>query len=136
MSTSILTCPMCKKRLRGVELGSAVGGADGPILIQPAAALIAEAGPQMVLATALVAAIGQFSAWHGHKRTFGAFDDLQIAYHECIVERDRAKGLESFVVVFHELDPDFGDNHSCSPLCLWHMQGCESLILEGLAWQG
>ena len=32
------------------------------------------------------------------------------------------KACRRSFVVFHELDADFGDHHSCSPLCLWHTQ--------------
>src|SRR5262245_13000769 len=69
----------------------------------------------MVLAAALAAAVRQFAAGHGHERPLGALDDLQVANDEGVVERDRAEGLEALVVVVHELDPDFGDDHSCSP---------------------
>src|SRR5207247_9590014 len=62
----------------GVELGPAVGAAGGTVFVEAAAALVAETGPQMVLAAALRAAIGQLAAGHGHERTLGAFDDLQV----------------------------------------------------------
>src|SRR5262249_839647 len=82
-----------------------------------AAALVAEARPQMILATALAATVGQFAAGHGHERALGALDDLEITDNEGVVERHRAEGLQALVLVaiFHELDTDFGDNHSCAP---------------------
>src|SRR5438105_4696376 len=99
----------------GVELGPAVGAAGGAVLVEPAAALVAVPGPQVVLAATAGAAVRQLAAGHGNERALGAFDDLEVADDEAIVKRDRAEGEEAFVVVFHELDPDFGDDHSCSP---------------------
>src|SRR5205823_8988755 len=101
------------------------------VLIQFGAALVAEAGAQVVLAAAGMAAVGQFAARHGHERPLGALDDLQVADDEGVVERDRAEGLEAFIVVFHELDADFGDNHSSSPLICGTFFGVDSLVLEG-----
>src|SRR5262249_13657748 len=108
----------------GVQLGAAVGVARRPVLVELAAALVAEARPEMVLATTLAATVGQFAAGHGHERALGALDDLEITDNEGVVERHRAEGLQALVLVaiFHELDTDFGDNHSCSPFFLWHTQ--------------
>src|SRR5262249_37414797 len=103
----------------GVQLGPAVGVARGAVLVELVAALVAVAGAQVVLAAALPAAVRQLAAGHGHERPLGALDDLQVTHHEGVVERDRAEGLEALVVVFHELDPDFGDDHSCSPFYPW-----------------
>ena len=95
----------------GVEFRPAISVAQSPILVQACAALVAVAGAQMVLAAALRATVSQFTARHGHELALGAFDDLQIANDESIVKRDGAEGLQPFVVVFHELDSNFGDNH-------------------------
>src|SRR5262249_59388529 len=46
----------------GVELGAAVGVARGPVFVEPAAALVAEPRPQVVLAAARRAAIRQLAA--------------------------------------------------------------------------
>src|SRR5262249_17897444 len=102
----------------GVQLDPAVGVAGGPVLIELATALIAVARPQMILAAATRAAVGELAAGHGHERAFCAFNGLEVAHDEGVVERDRAEGLEAlvFVVVLHELDSDFGDHHSGSPL--------------------
>src|SRR5262249_12045292 len=70
----------------GMQLDAAVGVAGGPILIELAAALIAIARPQMVLAAAAWTAVGQLPARHGHKRAFGSFYDFQVADDESIVE--------------------------------------------------
>src|SRR5919204_435285 len=95
------------------------GVAGGAVLVQLVAALVAVAGPQVVLVAALAAAVRQLAAGHGHERAFGAFDDLQVAHDEGVVERDRAEGEQALVVVFHELNANFGDDHSGSPLILW-----------------
>src|SRR5262249_21326153 len=99
----------------GVQLGAAVGVAGGPVLVELVPALVTVAGPQVVLAAAAAAAVRQLAAGHGHGRPPGALDDLQVAHDKGVVESDRAEGLEALVVVLHELDPDFGDDHSCSP---------------------
>src|SRR5262245_47981231 len=76
----------------------------------------------MILAAALRTTVGQLAARHGHKRALGSFDDLQIANDEGIVERHRAEGLQTLVIVLDELDANFSDLHSCSPFFLWHTQ--------------
>src|SRR5216683_4556365 len=108
----------------GMKLGASIGVTSGPILIELGAALVAKAGTQMVFAAALHAPVGQLAAGHGHERALGAIDDLQVADDKRIVERDRTESLQAlvFVTVFHEFNADFGDHHSCSPLCLWHTQ--------------
>src|SRR6516164_2385893 len=68
----------------GVELGPAVGAAGGAVLIEAATALIAVAGPQVVLAATAGAAVRQLAAGHGDKRTFRAFDDLEVADDDAI----------------------------------------------------
>src|SRR5207302_166774 len=96
---------------------AAVGVARRAALVQLAAALVAEAGAQVVLAAALRAVVGQLAAGHGHERALGPLDDLQVAHHEGVVEGHRAERLKALVLLpaFHELNPDFGDNHSCTP---------------------
>ena len=69
----------------------------------------------MVLAAALRAMGRQLAAGHGHERAVGAFDDLQVADHEAVVERDRAERLESLARLLHELDANLGDFHGRSP---------------------
>ena len=102
----------------GIELGAAILVLDGPIFLQPAAALIAIQRTEMVLVAALRAMRGQLAAGHGHERTIGAFDDLQVANHEAIVQRDRTECVQPLAGdLFHELDANFGDFHVCSP-CL------------------
>ena len=58
---------------------------------------------------------GQLAAGHGHERTVGALDDLQVADDEAVVERDRAECLKPFARLFHELDANLGDFHGRSP---------------------
>ena len=70
----------------------------------------------MILAAALVAMGRQLAARHGHNGTGGALDDLQVADHEAVVEGNRAKGLETFSRLFHELDANLGDLHRSNPL--------------------
>src|SRR5262249_10480457 len=108
----------------GVELDPAVGVAGRPVLVELAATLVAEASPQGVLRATTGAAVGELPVGHGHRRAPGALDDLQVPDHKGVVEGHRAERLEALVLVavIHELDPDFGDDHSCSPYFLWHTQ--------------
>src|SRR5260370_19106258 len=57
----------------GMEFGPAIGVAGGPILVEPAAALVAEAGAQGGLAAALRAAGGSLAAGAGTQRSLGSF---------------------------------------------------------------
>ena len=45
----------------GVQLGAAVGVANRAVLVEPAAAMVAEAAAQVVFRAAVVTAVGQFS---------------------------------------------------------------------------
>ena len=99
----------------GVELGAAVGVADRAVLVEPAAALVAEAAPEVVLGPAVAASVGQLAGRHGDEEALGPLDDLEITDDEHVVERDAAERLQPLVaarVVFHELDANFGDFHS------------------------
>lgn len=74
-----------------MEPSTAVHVADGTLFIQPPAAVVAEAGPQVVLGAARGAAVGQLAAGHGHEPALGALDDLEVAHHEHVVEGDGAE---------------------------------------------
>ena len=100
----------------GIQLGTAIVVLGGLLLLQTRATLVAKSGAKMVLAAALRTVSGQLSTWHRHEGPCGALDDLQVAHDERIVERDRAKCLESFSRLVHELDANLGDFHGCSPL--------------------
>src|SRR5262249_27146252 len=99
----------------GVQLGSAVGIADGAVLIQAATALVAEPAPQVILRSAVVTTIGQLAGGHGDEKALGSFNDLEVADDKHVIEGDATEGLQSLIaarVVFHELDADFSDLHS------------------------
>src|SRR5262245_45905142 len=102
-----------------VELGPAVMIAWGPVLVQVVAAAIAVPGAEVILRTAPRAAVGQLPAGHGHEQALGALNDLQVADDEGVVESDGAEGHQALVVLFDQLDADFGDDHSGPPLFLW-----------------
>ena len=99
----------------GIEFGAALLVLGRAALFQPPAALVAVARAKMILAAALRTMGGQLAAGHGHERARGAFDDLQIADHKGVVERDRTKRLESLSRLIHELHANLGDFHGCSP---------------------
>ena len=69
----------------------------------------------MVLAAALGTMGREFATGHGHERPRRAFDDLQIADDEGIVQRDGAERLQALPRFFHELDADLGDFHGGPP---------------------
>ena len=80
----------------GVQLGAAVGIADGTVLVELVAALIAVTSAQVILAAAAMTAICQFAARHRHERAFGPFDDLQVAHDKGVVEQAVALYCERF----------------------------------------
>ena len=101
-----------------MELGSAMIVTGSSVFLEAETALVAEAGPQMVLAPAAATTVGQLAAGHGDKESLEAFDDFQVSHHEHVVERHGTESEQSFVAAFlvvHELDADFGDLHSCPP---------------------
>ena len=69
----------------------------------------------MILHAALRAMRGQLAAGHGHKRAVGPLDDLQIANHEAIVERNRTECVQALATVLDQLDANLGDLHGESP---------------------
>src|SRR5262245_7335645 len=103
----------------GVELGPAVVIAGGAVLVQVVAAAVAVAGAEVILGPAARAAVGELAAGHGHEQALGALDDFQVPDDEGVVEGDRAEGHQALVVLFDQLDADFGDDHSGPPLFLW-----------------
>src|SRR5262249_23662517 len=72
----------------GVELGAAIGVADGAVLVELVTARVAVTGTEVVLAAAGAAAIGELAARHGDEAALGSFDDLQVTHDQGIVERD------------------------------------------------
>ena len=101
----------------GVELGAAVGVAHRAVLVELAAAGVAEPRPQVVLAPALVAPVGEFPARHRHEHALRPLDDLQVPDDEGVVEGDRAEREQPLAVRLAQLDADFRDDHRCSPSC-------------------
>jgi hypothetical protein len=101
----------------GVELHAApvLTGAVLAILGVPLeearAAVIAVGGAIVVLALAPRAALGQLPARHGDERTAGPLDDLQVADHELVIDRDAAERAELVVEVRHQLDSYLGYLH-------------------------
>src|SRR5947207_1305017 len=63
----------------GVKLDAAVGVSGGAILVELAATLVAVASPEVILAAAARAAVGQLAAGHGDERALRPLDDFQIA---------------------------------------------------------
>ena len=96
----------------GVELGPTLCVLAGADLGQLASALVAELGPQMILAAATTTAIRQLPRRHGDKLAANAVDDLEIPYDEVGVERNAAKSLEPVGIVAHQLDSHFSDFHA------------------------
>ena len=72
-------------------------------------------GAQVIFTAALRAMRGELTAGHGHERAVGAFDNLQVADNEAIVESNRTERLEALAAFFHQLDAHFSDFHGRSP---------------------
>ena len=99
----------------GVELGPAFIVLRCLLVPLPNAALIAEGGPQMVLAAALRTVGRKLAAGHGHERPRCTFDDLQIANDESVVQRNRTESLQALSRFFHKLHAHLGDFHGAPP---------------------
>src|SRR5262249_45683677 len=98
----------------GVELGAAIGVADGAVLVELVTARVAVTGTEVVLAAAGAAAVGELAARHGDEAALGSFDDLPVTHDEGIFGRGCAEGLQPLVVFLDQFDADFGDDHSGS----------------------
>src|SRR5439155_12142278 len=103
----------------GIELGTALRVADGPLFAQTSAALIAILSFEMVLRAALMAMAGELAAGHGDEGPVGAVDDLEVADDKAVIEGDGAEALQSIVGVHHELDSDLSDLHGNCLLVSW-----------------
>jgi len=60
--------------------------------------------------------VGQFTRRHGDKIAICPFDNLEIANHKIVIERDAAKGFEPIITVFDELDTRFSDLQVAPPV--------------------
>jgi len=85
---------------------------------QTRAALIAVMAAKMIFRPAAATTCGHLATGHRHEGTVGPFDDLQIADHETMIERDGTEGPEAIFRFLHELDSNLGDFHGfhCTPL--------------------
>jgi hypothetical protein len=89
----------------------------GPSQALPA--LVAEIAPHMIFRPAATAPRCHLATGHRYKRTIRAFDDLQISYHESLVQGNRTESPEAILREVHELDSNLSYIHldaSLSPL--------------------
>src|SRR5262249_40265162 len=73
------------------------------IRAQALAAVVAEARTQVVLAAAGGATIAQLSAGHCDEESVRALDDLQVADHDEVVDRDAGEGAQLVRLVLEQL---------------------------------
>jgi hypothetical protein len=86
---------------------------------QTLAALVAVIAPHVIFRPAASTPRSHLAAGHRYKRTIRAFDDLQIPYHESLVQGDRTESPEAILREVHELDSNLSYIHldaSLSPL--------------------
>ena len=85
--------------------------------IEVGAAVIAEAGAEVIFVAAAGAVVGELSTGHGEEEPVVSFDQFNVANDEGIVEGQGAERLEPVVLVlrFAELNPDVGQAHRNSP---------------------
>ena len=72
-------------------------------------------GAQVIFTAALRAMRSELTAGHRHERAVGAFDNLQVADNETIIESNRTERLQALAPFFHQLDAHFSDFHGRSP---------------------
>lgn len=106
---------------------------------QTRTALIAVMAAKMVFRPAAAAASGHLATRHRDKWTVGPFDDLQIADHKAMIERDGAEGTEAIFRFLHELDSNLGNFHGfhCTPLASYdQFMSLISTFRSVLGWTG
>ena len=82
------------------------------VFVQTHAAVVAETRAEMVLLPAAIAVIGKFAGRHGQKQAVGSFDQLHVSDDERVVERQRAKSLESIVLPLNQIDAYLSELHN------------------------
>jgi hypothetical protein len=84
------------------------------VFIEWGAAIIAEAGAEVIFFAAARAVVRQLSAWHGEEEPVVAVDEFNVTNDESIIEGQGAEGLEAVVLIlrFTELNPDVSQAHS------------------------
>ena len=70
----------------GVKLRSSMVVEVDFFAVLTLAAVVAEAGSQMILGIAVAAVSGQLAAGHGHKRPGGSFNDLEVTNDEAVIK--------------------------------------------------
>jgi hypothetical protein len=85
------------------------------VIIEPAAAVVAEAGAEVILVAAARAVVTELARGHGEEEPVGAFDELHVADDESVVERQRAERLEPTRRIAAEVDTDFRQLHGDTP---------------------
>src|SRR5205814_2703717 len=94
-----------------VAVPVAVAVLQVPALIEPAPAVVAVAGPQVVLFLASRAVVAQLARRHRQEQAVVPVDQLHVADDEGVVERQRAERLEAAAVLTAEVDPYFRQFH-------------------------
>jgi hypothetical protein len=84
-------------------------------LIESSAAVVAEAGAEMIFVAAARAVIAKLARRHGEEEALGTFDELDVADDESVIEGERAKRLETPGGVAAEVDADFSQLHGDTP---------------------
>lgn len=103
----------------GVQFHSPFDILFGSSFRQGRPAIVAEFGPQVIFAAAVIAVIAHLPRRHRHEQSAGPLNDLDVANDKVVVEGHRAEGLEAIVLVGDKLDSNFGDLHgSCLALLL------------------
>lgn len=85
----------------GVQLGPTFVVAGSTVFVHVRTAIVAIAGPQVILAATTMTTIGQLARGHRHEEAFRSFDDLQIPNDKSVIERDRTESHQALVVLFN-----------------------------------
>jgi hypothetical protein len=83
------------------------------VFIQRGAAVVAEAGAEVVFFAAAGAVVGQLSAWHGEEEAVISVDEFDVTNDEGVIEGQGAEGLEAVVLVvgLAKFNPDVSQAH-------------------------
>jgi hypothetical protein len=87
----------------------------GPVFIEAGAAVVAEAGAEMVFLRAPSASVGELSRRHREEEPAGAIDEFDVTDNKGLIERERAERLETTLAHVAQIDANLRQLHVHTP---------------------
>ncbi|HWE97999.1 MAG TPA: hypothetical protein VG269_28890 [Tepidisphaeraceae bacterium] len=86
------------------------------LFVEPLAAVIAEAGAQVIFVAATWAMVGKLARGHGKEEAVVAVDELYVTDDERVVKGERAKGFQTAPALAAKIDAHFCQQHEAPPV--------------------